>query len=182
MTPPTTRGFTPGRIVALVLIGLVVLGLGYLRFAPGDTVSVPKGARAGQLTLHDCTYGTEKGDYDADCGTLVVPENRADPGSRLIALPVTRIKARSAHPREPVFRLEGGPGRTNMSFADASRFAGKRDVVLVGYRGVDGSVRLDCPEVESAVSHSEDLLGEKSFTAYAGGFRDCAARLTGDGV
>ena len=179
---PTTRAFTPGRIVALALIGLVVLGLGYLRFAPGDSVSVPKGARAGQLTLHDCTYATEKGTYAADCGTLVVPENRARPGSRLIAIPVTRIKSRSANPGEPVFRLQGGPGATNMDFPDASRFAEHRDVVLVGYRGVDGSSRLDCPEVESAISHAKDLLGEKFFTAYADGFRDCAARLTGDGV
>ncbi len=182
MNPSSTRAFTPARIVGLVLIGLVVLGLGYLRFAPGDTVSVPKGAHAGQLTLHDCTYGTEQGSYAADCGTLVVPENRADPQSRLIAVPVTRIRARSAHPAEPIFRLEGGPGRTNMSFARASRFAEHRDVVLVGYRGVDGSSRLDCPEVESALSHSRDVLGEQSFTAYADGFRDCAARLKDGGV
>ena len=95
---------------------------------------------------------------------------------------MTRIKARSAQSREPVFRLEGGPGITNMSFPKASRFAENRDVVLVGYRGVDGSSRLDCPEVESAVSHSKDLLGDRFFTSYADGFRDCAARLTGDGV
>ena len=35
-----------------------------------------------------------------------------------------------------------------MNFPDASRFAGNHDVVLVGYRGVDGSSRLDCPEVD----------------------------------
>ena len=61
-------------------------------------ISVPAGAKAGQLTLHPCHYGTEQGSYAADCGTLVVPENRAKPGSRLIALPVTRIKSLSAHP------------------------------------------------------------------------------------
>ena len=94
-----------------------------------------------------CSYATEKGSYAADCGTLVVPENRANPRSRLIALPVTRIRARSAHPGTPIFRLEGGPGITNMQFKKASRFADHHDVVLVGYRGVDGSVRLDCPEV-----------------------------------
>jgi hypothetical protein len=27
----------------------------------------------------------------------------------------------------------------------ASRYVDDRDLVLVGYRGVDGSVRLDCP-------------------------------------
>jgi pimeloyl-ACP methyl ester carboxylesterase len=183
MNGPTNPMFTPARIVALALIALLAAGLAYLRFAPGGAgVSVPDGAHAGQLTLHDCSYGTEDGSYDADCGTLVVPENRADPKSRLIGLPVTRIRARSAHPAEPVFRLEGGPGRTNMQFTMASRFAGSRDVVLVGYRGVDGSSVLDCPEVESAVSHSNDIGAEKSMRAYGSAFRACADRLQGDGV
>jgi pimeloyl-ACP methyl ester carboxylesterase len=177
------RAFTPARIVALALIALLVLGLAYLRFGAGDSaVSVPSGAKAGDLILERCDYGTENGGYAADCGTLVVPENRADPKSRLIALPVTRIRARSDHPREPIFILQGGPGITNMEFENASRFAENHDVVLVGYRGVDGSVRLDCPEVESALKHSTDLLAEKSFDAYADGFRACAARLTDEGV
>jgi pimeloyl-ACP methyl ester carboxylesterase len=176
------RAFTPERIVALVLIGLVVLGLGYLRFAPDDSVSVPSGAQAGDLILEECEIGTEDGSFAADCGTLVVPENRADPQSRLIALPVKRIRAQSANPSAPIFRLEGGPGISNMQFAKASRFADKHDVVLVGYRGVDGSVRLDCPEVESAMKHSNDLLDEKSFRARADAFRACADRLREGGV
>jgi pimeloyl-ACP methyl ester carboxylesterase len=183
MKASTTRLFGPARIVALVLVALAALGLAYLRFAPdAGSVSVPKGAHAGELIPKPCSYATEKGGYETDCGTLVVPENRADPTSRLIALPVTRIHARSEHPREPIFRLEGGPGLTNMTFKKASRFADDHDVVLVGYRGVDGSVRLDCPEVESALKHSTDFLGEKSFSAYADGFRSCAHRLTGDGI
>jgi pimeloyl-ACP methyl ester carboxylesterase len=174
---------TPARIVALALIGVVVLGLAYLKLGTADDpVSVPSGALAGDLILEPCTYSTEKGDYAADCGTLVVPENRADPDSRLTALPVTRIKARSEHPAEPIFRLQGGPGISNMEFSQASRFADDHDVVLVGYRGVDGSVRLDCPEVVSALKHSTDLLGETSFRSYGDAFRACADRLTDDGV
>ena len=107
--------FARARVVSLVLIALAVLGLAYLRFAGSDRISVPKGAHAGDLILDSCTYATENGGFEADCGTLVVPENRADPQSRLIALPVTRIHAKSDHPREPIFRLEAGPGITNMS-------------------------------------------------------------------
>jgi pimeloyl-ACP methyl ester carboxylesterase len=178
-----TRNFPAARIVALALIALAALGLAYLRYVPdGDSVSVPVGAEAGDLILKSCDYATEKGSYAADCGTLVVPENRTDPESRLIAVPVTRIRAQSDQPAEPIFYLEGGPGITNMKFTQASRYAEDHDVVLVGYRGVDGSVRLDCPEVESALGHSSDLLGEKSFRAYADGFRACAKRLTADGV
>ena len=152
------RPIGAGRIMALVLVALAALGLAYLKFAPsGKAVSVPAGAKAGQLSLHPCHYGTQQGSYAADCGTLVVRENRHDPRSRLIALPVTRIKALSAHPAEPVFRLQGGPGITNMTFPDASRFADKHDVVLVGYRGVDGSSKLDCPEVSSARERNDFL-------------------------
>jgi len=183
MEAPRTKAFGPARIVALALISLTALGLAYLHFGTGtDSVSVPSGAQAGQVKLHSCHYATEKGGYAADCGTLVVPENRGDPQSRLIALPVTRIRARSKHPREPIFRLEGGPGLTNMKFDKASRFADDHDVVLVGYRGADGSSVLDCPEVESALKHSTDFLGEQSFRAYGDGFRTCAERLMDDGV
>jgi pimeloyl-ACP methyl ester carboxylesterase len=182
MEAPTTRTFTPARIVALALIALLAVGLAYLRFAPDSGVSVPEGAKAGQLTLEPCDYATEDGSYAADCGTLVVPENYADPQSRLIALPVTRIRATSKTPGEPIFRLQGGPGGTNMKFAHASRFAGEHDVVLVGYRGVEGSSVLDCPEVESALAHSTDFLDEKSFEAHTAAFRACATRLSDDGV
>jgi pimeloyl-ACP methyl ester carboxylesterase len=68
-----------------------------------------------------------------------------------------------------------------MTFKAASRIAGNHDVVLVGYRGIDGSARLDCPEVESALKRSKDFLDKSSFRAYTDGFRNCAARLQADG-
>jgi pimeloyl-ACP methyl ester carboxylesterase len=183
MEAPRTKAFGPARIVALALLSLTTLALAYLHFSGGDNaVSVPSGAHAGQLKLHACHYTTENGSYRADCGTLVVPENRHSAHSRLIAVPVTRIRARSDHPAEPIFRLQGGPGLTNMTFSKASRYAENHDVVLVGYRGADGSSVLDCPEVESALKHSTDFLGEQSFRAYGDGFRTCAERLMDDGV
>lgn len=181
--PKWSNAFTPARVVALTLCAVLSFGLAYLRFAPGDeSVVVPAAAKAGDLILKPCGYPTEDGTYSADCGTLVVPENRADAQSRLIALPVTRITARSDNPREPIFLLQGGPGHTNMTFDKVSRYADEHDMVLVGYRGVDGSVRLDCPEVESALQHSADVLSEKTSQAYADAFRSCANRLTSDGV
>ena len=183
MEAPGTKAFGPARIVALALVSVAALGLAYLHFFTGsDSVSVPSGTGAGQLKLHPCQYATEKGSYRADCGTLVVPEDRHKAHSRLIALPVVRILARSAKPAAPVFRLEGGPGLTNMNFPDASRFAGNHDLVLVGYRGVDGSSRLDCPEVISAREHARDFLTEESFRADAAAFKACAHRFQQDGV
>jgi pimeloyl-ACP methyl ester carboxylesterase len=180
---PRTTSFGPARIVALALLCIAALGLAYLHFGTGhDPAGVPSGAQAGQLKLHPCQYATENGNYRADCGTLVVPENRHQAHSRLIALPVIRILARSARPAAPVFRLEGGPGLTNLDFPDASRFAGHHDVVLVGYRGVDGSSKLDCPEVSSAREHARDFLTEQAMRADAAAFRACAQRLQRDGV
>jgi pimeloyl-ACP methyl ester carboxylesterase len=177
------RAFTPARIVALVVLGVVVLALGYVHVASSDdAVSVPSGAKAGDLTLHDCDYATEDGSYAADCGTLVVPENRYKADSRLIALPVTRIRASSEDPGAPIFRLQGGPGITNMTFPMASRYADKHDVVVVGYRGVDGSSKLDCPEVTSAREQARGFLTEKAMRADAAAFKECAERLQDDGV
>jgi len=177
------RSFTWARIAALLVTIVLLTGLTYLRVSSSpETVSVPQGAHAGQLTMHPCTYPTANGGYRADCGTLVVPENRADPRSRLIALPVTRILARSSHPLAPIFHLNGGPGITNMTFPQANRLAAQHDVVMVGYRGVDGSSVLNCPEVTAALNSSADFLGKASLSAYSQAFASCAQRLERSGV
>src|SRR5262245_36716616 len=96
----TRRALTLARGVALAVIAVVVFGLATMRFAPGGRpVPVPAGAKGGDLILHPCRYQTESGSAAADCGTLVVPENRANPRSRLIALPVARVRARSGAAR-----------------------------------------------------------------------------------
>ena len=172
----------PTRVVALTVIGLMLAGLAYLGFASEEAVIVPDGAQAGDLVVEPCTFEAENGPVAADCGTLVVPENREDPGSRLIAVPVVRVRALTDNPAEPVFYLEGGPGITNVEFDRASRYTDNRDLVMVGYRGVDGDVKLDCPEVDAAFAHSADLLGEETHRAVAGGHRDCADRLSGEGI
>lgn len=183
MHTPTPRILTPARVAALVVLALMLAWLGYLRFSQAtSSVAVPTGASAGDLSLRPCTYATEDGDRPADCGTIVVAENRADPQSPLIALPVIRVHARSQRPAEPIFFLTGGPGASNLEFPAASRFADDHDFVLVGYRGVDGSVSLDCPEVKSALARSPDFLSTASFDAFADGYRACAARLEADGI
>ena len=57
---------TRTRIVALALIGVVALGLAYLKLGTADDpVSVPAGAVADDLILEPCTYSTEDGSYAA---------------------------------------------------------------------------------------------------------------------
>src|SRR5204862_6734926 len=111
------RRLGAARVTGLLLIAILALGLAYLKAASAaDKIAVPAGAKAGQLTLHPCRYGTERGSYAADCGTRVVPENRVKPGSRPIALPVTRIRARAPQPGAPVLALQRWPGLRNTEF------------------------------------------------------------------
>ena len=179
MDAPRTTAFGPARIVALALISRRCarprlsplrhrqqLGLGAFRHGHRPAGAPPVPATRPRTAA---TAPTAARSSCARTGTTA--------HSRLIALPVTRILARSARPGAPVFRLEGGPGLTNMNFPDASRFAGHHDVVLVGYRGVDGSSKLDCPEVISAREHARDFLSEQSYRADAAAFRACAHRL-----
>jgi hypothetical protein len=131
------------------LIIIVVLATLLLAACGGKavTLAVPAGTQAGDLVrLEACTYEADKVEYAADCGTLVVQENRSDPNSRLIALPVTRIRAMGSNPAEPIFRLGGGPGPSNMGFSHLERLIENHDIVLVGYRGVDSSPVLQCQE------------------------------------
>ena len=93
-----------------------------------------------------------------------------------------RILARSSHPLAPIFHLNGGPGITNMTFPQASRLTAQHDVVMVGYRGVDGSSVLNCPEVTAALEKSADFLGKASLSAYSQAFASCAQRLERSGV
>ena len=171
--------------IAALFAGLI-LALAACGGAEESPITVPDGAKAGDLVdLQACTYESDEVEYAADCGTLVVPENRSDPASRLIALPVIRILATGDNPAEPIFYLSGGPGLSNMrfSFQRESWFIDQHDIVLVGYRGVDGTVRLDCPEVGEILRNLPgDLMGEATMDDWKDANARCASRLQDEGV
>ena len=79
-------GIPRPRVVAPVVMALLASGLVLLGFAPDSgSVAVPEGAKAGDLVIHRCDYATEDASQAADCGTHVVPQNRAGSQSRLIS-------------------------------------------------------------------------------------------------
>ena len=81
-----------------------------------------------------------------------------------------------------MFRLGGGPGLSNMRFGCPPALAA-HDVILVGYRGVDGSVRLDAPEVAAALrAGNGDLLGAPSRRRVAQAAAAAARRLHDSGI
>jgi hypothetical protein len=91
-------------------------------------------------------------------------ENRNNPESRLISLPFLRIHSNSENPSEPVFGLSGGPGQSNLKWdwGFTGNFLSDHDFVFVGYRGIDGTTVLDCPEVAKAFKKNNDLLSNES--------------------
>jgi pimeloyl-ACP methyl ester carboxylesterase len=66
---------------------------------------------------------------------------------------------------------------------DLAALIKNHDFVLVGYRGVDGSVVLDCPEISQALSKPPgDLLSDVSLRSFGKAGAQCAARLQSEGV
>jgi len=169
-------------VVSIMLLGLVLTACSG---AKESQITVPAGAKAGDLLLEPCTFRSGDVEYAADCGTLVVPENRSNANSQLIALPVIRIRATGNNPTEPVFRLTGGPGRSNVSGSSVvSWFIENHDVVFVGYRGMDGTVRLDCPEVVEVMKRAGkgDMLSATALDESSAAYAHCAERLQNEGI
>jgi hypothetical protein len=106
-----------------------------------------------------------------------VSENWDKADSRLIALPVVRIPASGQDLTEPVFYLQGGPGHSNFSWPPPDWLLANHDVVFVGYRGIDGTVALSCPEVTRVLkTHvSKDLVSEQALAESLVAVKQCAA-------
>jgi pimeloyl-ACP methyl ester carboxylesterase len=170
----------PRRFV--IAVGVVsVLSLMVTACAsPTVSLTVPQNAGPGNVILKPCKVGERA----AECGSLLVLENPDETDSRLIALPITRIRATGSNPAEPVFFLDGGPGEAlNMRFEPSAALLAGHDVVLIGYRGVDGSSQLDCPEVTQAMyGVSGNLLSGASRANLSAARANCAQRLQNAGV
>lgn len=163
------------------MLSLVLAGCGQSddeppRLQPSDA------AVAGDFAVVPCVHTAGEVEYAAECGTLIVPENRYDQNSRLIAIPVKRIRASGDAPAEPIFYLTGGPGMSNLDYSRVAWFHGDHDIVLVGYRGVDGTVYLSCPEVSEALTSGPAMLSRDGMGAQSVAYAACAKRLTDEGV
>lgn len=115
--------------------------------------------------------------------SLRVPENRSTATSRSIELPVIRFEAINPSGEPPIYYLAGGPGMSNLGFGPPLGLLARHDVVLVGYRGVDGDVVLDAPEVRRAIRGvGGELFSEESRRCLYDAVAACAARLRREGV
>lgn len=116
------------------------------------------------------------GGLDAQCGTLLVPENRAAPNGRSLSLRIAVIPAGSSvSAPDPVFLLAGGPGQAASAvypllLGALGEIRQEHDVVLVDQRGTGQSGGLACPALD-------DLPLDATEAAVAAAVDQCRARL-----
>lgn len=101
--------------------------------------------KAGDIVLEPASMVSPGGTVDFELGTLYVPENRSDPGSRLIGVGFARFKGREGAGAPPTFHLPGGPGQSYLTDRKPGRNHGRigradfftraGDVVFVDQRG-----------------------------------------------
>ena len=169
------------RMGATLAVALVLAGCGQHE-EKEPRPKPPVGAVAGDFDVVPCVHVARDVEYSAECGTLIVPENRYDETSRLIALPVKRILASGDAPDEPIFHLTGGPGMSNMAYSRVEWFHENHDVVLVGFRGVDGTIYLNCPEVTEAMGSGLSLMSREGMAAQSEAYAACSERLIAEGI
>ena len=121
------------------------------------TLSGPTAAQ--NLTLEECRISAGPGHpgIKARCGTMLRPENPADPDSAEIEVRVAVVAALNLSPEtDAVVPIAGGPGQGSIEFyaSVASAFERLRrnhDILLVDQRGTGESSRMDCLIEDDAI-------------------------------
>lgn len=117
-------------------------------------------------------------------GYMTVPENRNNPNSKSIQIPVTIFKSTNPNPHQPVFRLAGGPGESNIPKKITNiELLKNHDFVFVGYRGVDGSIQLRSKKLAKALKGTHHrLLSDTSLNNIENVAKDFLDEIKNDGT
>ena len=107
-------------------------------------------------------------------GLFLAPEDYQNPNDKKIVLPFQLYKKEQDSNKETILYLGGGPGLSNMKYTPPYEMIELFDVLVVGYRGVDGSVALDSYEIEKALlGVGQDALSNDSIQ----NMKDAASRF-----
>ena len=161
----------------LLAVAIVAAVFGYKALKPKDEakptatdapveVTPAKPATLGTLAFKPCSLSSpmSRDSLEAQCTTFEVPEDRANPDGRKVALNIAWLQATGnggAAP-DPVFFLAGGPGQAAVAtypgmdpvFDEVRK---QRDVILVDQRGTGKSNLLSC---EADPDESADISPE----------------------
>ena len=163
-------------VLAMLVAALIVLlgvALTWVTPAIASEAAPPR-----PIDLTDCRlpHPAGLGSVPARCGTLVVPEDYANPQVRRLALHVAVVPSLDRRGgREPLFVISGGPGQAAAAFYAAyagafAEIARTRDLVLLDQRGTGASNPLNCdfPDDFETGAFSPDLLRELSAACLRG--------------
>jgi len=119
--------------------------------------------KLGQLDFHPCSLPVPQmaATVSAQCTTLKVAEDPANPKGRQIELALAWLPAKGESEPDPVFMIAGGPGQSALEsypslhpvFADVIK---KRNVILVDQRGTGKSNPLVCKDASGKNAYGED--------------------------
>jgi hypothetical protein len=126
-------------------------------------IDIPSNVKSGDFFNQPDTYPVNELNYKSHSGTIIVPENRSKSNSRLIEIPFIQILATGDNVGDPIFFFNGGPGNSNInSYIFVNNLIENHDIILVGFRGVEGSVLLNLPEIDEFFANMPGDLTEKS--------------------
>ena len=124
----------------------------------------------------------------AQCGQLIVPENRHKPGGKTISLLVAMIPSITQPPKhDPVFYITGGPGGDVMGDVGfvVPTLNQDQNLILLGQRGTtDATPALLCPELDAFDAKVVSLVYDAPSTGvlHVAATKACHDRLVGEGV
>jgi len=171
------KSFSRRRTLAWLTLTCLIGGNLHGQDSPFPDHSQLTGTKIGTIVLKSGRMY----EHSADFGVVQVPENRNDPQSRLRPIPFIRHHARKGSAAEPIFILGGGPGKSNLWREMPEVFYTHNDVIDVGYRGVDGEVKLKCPEIGTAIT-KDNSLSHDALLEFRKTLRRTYDRLMQEGV
>ena len=122
-------------------------------------------------------------------GYLEILENRDDPNSNRIKLPIYIFKSRSENPKsDPILYTVGGPGYTSMRasmYMEYYKYLDDRDFILFEQRGTQyAKPSLDCPEWAKAVYESNlpNFDSAKTDSLFQKAAKECNEGLRKQGI
>ncbi|HEY0334576.1 MAG TPA: alpha/beta fold hydrolase [Stenotrophomonas sp.] len=154
----------------------------------GWLLCVPTAACAGPAEEPFVFKSRDGQTTDAFRGSLQVPENRSEAGSRMLSLRYVRFPATTDKPRAPIVYLAGGPGGSGIEAAKRERFplfmAMRQfgDVIALDQRGTGASDDTPVCEPAKAPSESEPMTDRAYAEAYGAAALECAAFWKAKGI
>jgi pimeloyl-ACP methyl ester carboxylesterase len=122
----------------------------------------------------------------AQCGQLIVPENRQKPNGKTISISAAILPSITQPPRHaPIFYITGGPGGDAMGDTEfiAPTINQDRDLIVLAQRGtLDATPALLCPEIDAFNAKAVGLCQQCSMTMHVAATKACHDRLISEGV